>query len=310
MLRIAHGARCQRSPVDDATRRLFGATVDEVVRSDYHCPVLDDSVTQLLRTPGPVLWLTGAGVSAESGIPTFRGQEGYWQVGSRNYQPEEMATRAAFQEMPEEVWAWYLYRRGVCRGAEPNAAHRALAAAEQREGERFLLVTQNVDGLHLRAGNTLDRTYQIHGNIDFMRCSRECLPAPVPMPEGIDVAWQKGRPVTEQELRELKCPSCGALGRPHVLWFDESYDEANFRFQSSIDAARHASLVVVVGTTGATSLPMHIGTIAAQRGVPMIVVNPEPNPFSALVRRTGNGVFLAGTAGQWVPEIAAALPSG
>jgi NAD-dependent deacetylase len=270
--------------------------------------VLKDSLRQLLDTPGLILWLTGAGISAESGIPTFRGKEGYWRVGSHNYQPEEMATRAAFQEMPEEVWAWYLYRRGVCRGAEPNSAHRALAKAEAREGERFLLVTQNVDGLHLRAGNTLNRTYQIHGNIDFMRCSNECLPAPVPMPEGIDVAWDKGRAISSHERRALVCPSCGAPARPHVLWFDESYDEANFRFQSSIDAAQKAALVVVVGTTGATSLPMHIGTIAAQRGIPMLVVNPEPNPFSALVDRTGNGAFLSGTAGQWVPELVAALP--
>jgi NAD-dependent deacetylase len=272
-------------------------------------PVLDDSVRQLLDAPGLILWLTGAGISAESGIPTFRGKEGYWRVGSRNYQPEEMATWTAFQEMPEEVWAWYLYRRGVCRGAEPNAAHLALATSERREGDRFLLVTQNVDGLHLRAGNTLDRTYQIHGNIDFMRCSRECLPAPVPMPEGIDLTWQKGRRLNDQELRELTCPSCGAPGRPHVLWFDETYDEPNFRFQSSIEAAERASLLIVVGTTGATSLPMHIGSIAAQRSVPIIIVNPEPNPFSELVDRTGNGVFLAGTAGQWVPEIVDALPS-
>jgi NAD-dependent deacetylase len=271
--------------------------------------VLDDSVRRLLDTPGLVLWLTGAGISAESGIPTFRGKEGYWQVGSRNYQPEEMATWAAFQDMPEEVWAWYLYRRGVCQGAEPNAAHRALATAEERGADRFLLVTQNVDGLHLRAGNTLDRTYQIHGNIDFMRCSQECLPAPMPIPKGIDVAWEKGRAVTAGELELLTCPSCGALGRPHVLWFDESYDEVNFRFQSSIDAARHASLVVVVGSTGATSLPMHIGTIAAQRGTPMIVVNPEPNPFSALLGRTGRGAFLCGTAGRWVPEIVRTLRS-
>jgi NAD-dependent deacetylase len=169
------------------------------------------------------------------------------------------------------------------------------------------LVTQNVDGLHLRAGNSLERTYQIHGNIDFMRCTRECLPAPVPMPDGIEVAWEKGRSVTKAELDQLRCPQCGAMGRPHVLWFDESYDEANFRFQSSIDAARHASLVIVVGTTGATSLPMHVGTIAAQRGVPMIVVNPEPNPFSALVKRTGRGAFLRGTAGEWVPQLTDAL---
>ena len=272
--------------------------------------MLDDALKQLLqRTHGLTLWLTGAGISAESGIPTFRGKEGYWRVGSHNYQPEEMATWRAFQEMPDEVWAWYLYRRGVCRGAEPNAAHRALVRAEQRSGNAFLLVTQNVDGLHLRAGNTLDRTFQIHGNIDFMRCSRECLPAPVPMPEGIDEAWEKGRPLTQHERDLLVCPSCGAPGRPHVLWFDESYDEANFKFQSSIEAARLASVVVVIGTTGATSLPMHIGTMASQRGVPMLVVNPEPNPFSAMVDRSGRGAFLVGTAGEWVPQIVDLLPA-
>jgi NAD-dependent deacetylase len=272
--------------------------------------VFDDSVQALLDRPHTlVLWLTGAGVSAESGIPTFRGKEGYWRVGSRNYQPEEMATRAAFQQMPKEVWAWYLYRRGVCRGAHPNAAHLALVNAERRGGDRFLLVTQNVDGLHLRAGNTLDRTYQIHGNIDFMRCSKECLPAAVPMPDGLEVAWEKGRALSDQELDQLRCPSCGAMARPHVLWFDESYDESNFRFHSSIEAARHASLLIVVGTTGATSLPMHISTIAAQRGIPMVVVNPEPNPFAALVQQTGVGAFVPGTAGDWVPKLADALRS-
>jgi NAD-dependent deacetylase len=272
--------------------------------------MLDAPIKHLLqRTQGLVLWLTGAGISAESGIPTFRGREGYWRVGSQNYQPEEMATWSTFQELPDEVWAWYLYRRGVCRAAEPNAAHRALVRAEQRTGDAFLLVTQNVDGLHLRAGNTPDRTFQIHGNIDFMRCSRECLAAPIPIPEEIDVAWEKGRQLSPHERSLLECPSCGAPGRPHVLWFDETYDEPNFRFQSSIEAARHASLVIVIGSTGATSLPIHIATIAAQRGVPMLVVNPEPNPFSALVRRTGRGAFMAGTAGQWVPQLVDALPA-
>jgi NAD-dependent deacetylase len=272
--------------------------------------MLDERTKQLLQhTRGLVLWLTGAGISAESGIPTFRGKEGYWTVGSEHYRPEEMATMGAFREMPDEVWAWYLYRRGVCRGAEPNAAHRALVRAEHRSDGAFLLVTQNVDGLHLRAGNSLDRTYQIHGNIDFMRCLRECLDAPVPVPDGIDLAWEKGRGLTERERDLLRCPACGTLARPHVLWFDESYDEPNFRFQSSIEAARNASLVIVIGTTGATSLPMHIGTIAAQRGVPMLVVNPEPNPFSELVKRTGSGAYLEGTAGEWVPQLVDALPA-
>ena len=271
---------------------------------------LDPSLRQQLQhSRGLVVWLTGAGVSAESGIPTFRGKEGFWRIGSRNYQPEEMATMAAFREMPDEVWAWYLYRRGICRAAEPNTAHRAIVRAEQRSGNGFLLITQNVDGLHLRAGNTRERTYQIHGNLDFMRCSRECLPAPVPLPEGIDVRWEKGRRLADQERALLRCPECGAAGRPHVLWFDESYDEENFRFQSSIEAARLASLVIVIGTTGATSLPMHVGTMASQRGVPIVVVNPEPNPFSHLVQRTGRGAFLEGTAGEWVPKLVDARPA-
>ena len=106
------------------------------------------------------------------------------------------------------------------------------------------MVTQNGDGLHLRAGNTLDRTYQIHGNIDFMRCSRECLPAPLPMPDGVDVAWDKGRPVSERELAALKCPSCGAPGRPHVLWFDEYYTEHDYRSESAMLAAAVAVAVL------------------------------------------------------------------
>ncbi len=261
----------------------------------------------LASADGLVLWLTGAGISAESGIPTFRGREGYWRVGSRNYHPQEMATLAAFGEMPDEVWAWYLYRRGVCLLAEPNIAHHALAASEERLGDRFLLVTQNVDGLHLRAGNTLARTYQIHGNIGFMRCMRECLPAPVPVPDAIDLFWERGRPLSNRERDALRCPSCGSPARPHVLWFDESYDEDNFRFQSSLEGAEGASLVIVVGTTGATSLPMHIGNLAATQGTPMLVINPEPNPFSELVERSGNGAFLEGTAGDWVPRISEML---
>lgn len=255
-------------------------------------------------TDGLGLWLTGAGISAESGIPTFRGEDGYWRVGSRHYQPQEMATRAMFGEMPEEVWAWYLYRRGICRLAEPNVAHRALAALEERESDRFVLVTQNVDGLHLRAGNSLARTFQIHGNIDFMRCAHECLEAPVPIPDAIDVFWERGRPLNDQERDALRCPKCGRPARPHVLWFDESYDESNFRFESSMRAAESACVIVVVGTTGATSLPMHIGTLAASRGTPLVVINPEPNPFSALVQQSGRGLFLQGTAGEWVPRVA------
>src|SRR5690606_22392762 len=117
-----------------------------------------------------LLFLTGAGISAESGIPTFRGPEGYWRVGSTNYRPEELATFAAYSAMPDVVWGWYLYRRGVCRAASPGPGHMALARAEEVLGDGFHLITQNVDGLHLRAGNSPERTYAIHGMIDFFRC--------------------------------------------------------------------------------------------------------------------------------------------
>lgn len=259
---------------------------------------------------GLTMFLTGAGISAESGIPTFRGPEGYWQVGSRNYHPMDLATFEAFSEMPDDVWAWYLHRRGVCRAAEPNAAHRALVTLEERRGDDFVLLTQNVDGLHLLAGNTLRRTYQIHGNLDFMRCAADCDPARVPIPEGVDVVWEKGRRLGAHERALLVCPTCGGRARPHVLWFDECYDEAHFRFDSSLAAAARASLLVVVGTTGQTNLPMHVGALVTRRNAPMIVVNPEPSPFTELADANPNGAFLEGTAGALVPALVEAILGG
>ncbi len=132
-----------------------------------------DRLSSILDS-GNLVVLSGAGISAESGIPTFRGKDGYWVVGYREYQPQEMATRAMFGRDPEAVWAWYLYRRGLCRGAAPNRGHRALVDLERLLGDRFRLVTQNVDGLHIRAGNSPARTYQIHGSIDHARCGVAC----------------------------------------------------------------------------------------------------------------------------------------
>ena len=131
-------------------------------------------LADLARSGGSIVVLTGAGISAESGIPTFRGPDGYWTVGSRNYRAEELATMQAFSRLPREVWGWYLYRHAVCAAAAPNPAHEALVELENTWMDRFTLVTQNVDGLHLRAGNSPERTYQIHGNLNRVRCAREC----------------------------------------------------------------------------------------------------------------------------------------
>lgn len=251
---------------------------------------------------GPVVFLTGAGVSAESGIPTFRGPEGFWSVGSRHYRPMELATRAAFARHPSDVWGWYLYRRAECLAASPNAAHEALAALERTLGDRFLLVTQNVDGLHLRAGNSLARTYQIHGSLGFMRCAAECDRSIVTLPEALGTTWEKGRDVTARERALLACERCGAPSRPHVLWFDEYYDEERFRFTSSLQAAERCALLVVVGTSGATNLPNQMCEAVARRGGAMIVVDPEPTPFAALAERAG-GAFVRGTATAEVPGL-------
>lgn len=255
---------------------------------------------------GPILFLTGAGISAESGIPTFRGPEGYWRVGSKNYRAEELATYHAFRQMPEEVWSWYLYRRGVCRAAEPNAAHRALVDAERMLGDRFLLLTQNVDGLHLRAGNSETRTYQVHGNIDFMRCEDEH-PAIRPLPEGIALDWAKDRTLGPAEIALLKCCGGGGWARPHVLFFDESYDEPLFRFGSSLVAARRAAMVVVIGTSGATNLPAQVVSTAAERGIPLVCINADPSPFTEITAAVDAGLVLFGTAGEHVPRVVAAL---
>ncbi|MFC2172386.1 NAD-dependent deacetylase, partial [Acidobacteriota bacterium] len=139
---------------------------------------MDDTLIQALiefkQADGLLTVLTGAGISAESGIPTFRGPEGYWTVGSREYHPQEMATYSMFTQDAEAVWNWYLFRMGVCGRARPNPGHDAVVELERAFKDRFILITQNVDGLHLRAGNSPTLTYQIHGNIFSMRCSREC----------------------------------------------------------------------------------------------------------------------------------------
>ncbi len=259
---------------------------------------------EVRRTRGPVVALTGAGISAESGIPTFRGSEGYWVVGSRNYVPQEMATHEMFCRAPEEVWRWYLYRFGVCRHAQPNAGHHALVGLERALGDRFHLVTQNIDGLHLRAGATPGRTSCIHGDASLVRCAGSCA-GTLPLPDmGVRVA---ATPLTRADRATLACPRCGGWLRPHVLWFDEFYDEENYRMQTALRAASRAELLLVVGTSGATNLPMQIGEIAFRRGIAIVDVNPEENPFSALCRASDRGYFARGSACERLPEIVDAL---
>lgn len=256
-----------------------------------------------------IVFLTGAGVSAESGIPTFRGEEGYWTAGSVEYLPSELATFESFQRDPRMLWSWYLYRLGVCRAAQPNAAHRALAELEETIGDRFLLVTQNVDGLHLRAGNTSERTFQIHGNIEFMRCATGCSTRLWPLPAGVGPV-AKDTLVDEHTFELLRCPDCGEPTRPHVLWFDETYDEEHYHWDSAQVAMGHADLLVIVGSSGATNLPIRMAGLAGAHRVPVIDVNVDRDDFTALIRTPEVWIDILQPAGQAVPAIVRSLTPG
>lgn len=270
---------------------------------------LKQVLTDFASRGGRFTVLTGAGISAESGIPTFRGPEGYWTVGSAEYHPQEMATQGMFQRTPDEVWAWYLYRLGVCRAASPNPGHLALVEMEQLFGDRFTLITQNVDGLHLRAGNTSERTFQIHGNVFFMRCAGECGGGVVPIPAAVK-GKARGEKLTAADRELLRCPTCGGRTRPHVLWFDEYYDEAFYRFESALQVAQETDLLLTVGTSGSTNLPNQVALVVSRGGGTLVDINVEENHFSRLALAGGRGFFVHGPSGRVLPEIAAVLQAG
>jgi NAD-dependent deacetylase len=265
-------------------------------------PALAAILADAVRSEKRLTVLTGAGISAESGIPTFRGPEGYWTVGSREYHPQEMATWNMFSRAPLEVWKWYLYRMAVCSRANPNRGHRALVEMERLFRGRFTLITQNVDNLHLRAGNSPERVFQIHGNIFFMRCADECREALYPLPAGV-TGKSKDQDLAKDEIALLKCPACGGITRPHVLWFDETYNEVHFKFESSLRAAAETDLLIIVGTAGATNLPNQVAAIAKHAGAVLVDINLEKNPFSSLALSDQKGFFIQASSGKALKSI-------
>src|SRR5262245_44164484 len=205
-----------------------------------------------------VLVLTGAGVSAESGVPTFRGPEGLW----RRHRPEELATPDAFARDPALVWEWYAWRRGVIAPLRPNAAHVAIARLEARTKE-FLLATQNVDGLHHGAGS--QRLVELHGSLWRVRCT----------------ACGEEREDRRVPLSELppRCV-CGGLLRPCVVWFGESLPDV--ALQAAFAAGETADVVLVVGTSSVVYPAAAIAPAARARGAFIVEVNPEETPLTHL----------------------------
>jgi NAD-dependent deacetylase len=238
-----------------------------------------------------VFVLTGAGVSAESGIPTFRGKDGYW----RNLDPTKLATPEAFARDPQLVLDWYRERRERIRNARPNAAHEAIARLAQH-AEEFLLVTQNVDDLHARAGIPAQRIVQIHGDIFVTRCSRcdfshegRCGSSePLGVSEDEFGIRRLGSiaPTSENNVNLPRCPECGGLMRPGVVWFGEQlpWNELK-RIEIFLDGGA-CDVVIVAGTTATFGYIIDWALRASRESAELIEVNPDETALSRFATRS------------------------
>ena len=241
----------------------------------------------LLEDAARVFILTGAGISAESGVPTFRGEDGLW----RSYRPEELATPQAFRRDPRLVWEWYGWRREKVSKCQPNPGHRALARiALDRPAQ---IITQNVDGLHevaakLEAGGAdweAASPLELHGSLFRVRCT-EC------GYHGNDRA-----PVDATDRESLpSCPECGALLRPDIVWFGEALDPVVLA--AAFEEAREADLCLVVGTSAVVQPAASLPRITSEAGGFVIEVNPQPTPLTGFA-----DVALHGLAGVVLPTL-------
>jgi len=232
------------------------------------------SIRDRLVDASSVAVLTGAGISADSGIPTFRGKEGLW----RSFRPEDLATPEAFRRDPRLVWEWYNWRREIIATKDPNAAHYALVEMEKRAAS-FHLITQNVDGLHAKAGSK--NLIEIHGNIWKVRCTicgavSENYDVPIEI-----LPW---------------CFNCNGLLRPHIVWFGEPLDPEDIR--RCMEILSRCEIMLVIGTSGVVQPAASFVAMAKRGGAYVVEVNLEETPNSYLVDEV-----LIGRASEVVPML-------
>lgn len=220
--------------------------------------------------------LTGAGISADSGVPTFRGAEGLW----KDFRPEELASPEAFERDPLLVWEWYNWRRELLATKDPNPGHKALVELE-KSTEKFWLITQNVDGLHATAGS--QNLSEIHGNIWKVRCT------------GCGIV-EDNRDVPIEILP--KCHTCHGLFRPHIVWFGESLDAQDLR--NSYAALESCEVLLIIGTSGTVYPAASFAAVAKNRGAFVAEVNLDQTPNSGLV-----DIAVQGRAKDILPQLLA-----
>jgi len=233
-----------------------------------------EQVRDWIRAARRVACMTGAGMSAESGVPTFRdAQTGLWA----QFDPQQLATEDAFRANPKMVWDWYAFRRDMIAKVEPNAGHRALAAFAQRHPQRLTLITQNVDGLHQRAGS--NDVLALHGNIfedKWLDAPKACCKSQ---------ATAAGSPP--------RCAACGNMRRPAVVWFGEILPLQTL--EAAEAAARECDIMLVVGTSGVVYPAAGLARMAAGK---VVIINPEPTELDDAA-----DAVLRGKAAQLLPQL-------
>ncbi len=249
------------------------------MESDQDFLIPPDLVQALDRSTHTVV-MTGSGTSAESGIPTFRdAQTGLWA----NYRPEDLATPEAFERDPKLVWDWYVWRRELVGAAEPNPGHVAIAELNGLL-RRLTLITQNVDGLHQRAGSA--GVIEFHGNLMRNRCTA-------------------GHPVDEtgdSDKTPPLCHECGAMVRPDVVWFGEAIPTA--ALETALEAVTDCDILFAIGTSAVVQPAAGLAMQAKQHGALLVEINPEPTPLTNDV-----DFVLTGPSGRIMPELVNALRS-
>ncbi len=232
-----------------------------------------------LHSATRVAVLTGAGVSQESGLRTFRdAQTGLWT----QHKPEDLASPQAFARDPKLVWDWYAWRREALKGVRPNAGHYALADLAKRI-PMFTLITQNVDGLHRMAGSA--QVIELHGNIQRVRCC---------------VCGTFAEVWDEEDLEVPRCENCGGMLRPHVVWFGEALLRAEL--EAAVAAARGCEIFFSIGTSGVVRPAASLAHAARNRGALLVEVNAEPTPLTPLV-----DFALQGKSGEILPALVRAV---
>lgn len=244
------------------------------------------AAARLLRQSTRPTVSTGAGVSRESGIPTFReAQEGLWE----QYDPQQLATPAAFRRNPKLVWDWYTFRRAKLANVQPNPGHVALAQMEALL-RHLVVITQNIDGLHHKAGSS--DVITLHGDIQRDKCFDNCQGDPTYVAPA-DQRW-------DGEDGPPRCPHCGAYVRPAVVWFHEMLPAS--AVERAFDLAERTDLMLVVGTSGVVQPAANLPFIAKRRGATIIEVNPAMTPITQIA-----DVHLPGPSGVILPRVVAAM---